>query len=572
MSDKQTVVPDPLAQGRKEAQELASPQEVDLVAVKLSDTGRVRPHNEDYVDYFVPPDPQQRARKGAIYLVADGMGGHQAGEVASRGAVELAIRGYYDDPSRDVGKSLVRAIQAANQQLHTQAQADHSKSGMGTTLVAAVVLGYKVYVANVGDSRAYLINSRSITQITEDHSWVEEQVRAGLLTHEQAKKHPQRNLVTRALGSKPAVDVDLFEGELSRGDTLLLCSDGLTGRVEDHEVAAIVRQHSPREAIRILVDTANERGGNDNITVLIVSTQTEAVTAPAPAVAPGKRAGALPSWLIPALVGGVALVAVLLGVLWATGILFRAEPTGTPSPLIAAATETVAVEAATEDTSSSPIPTEIEATAGTVGPTSTLAATSEGQPTSTPSGSGLLPGQASSTPTPTLPKPILSSPLASVALHGVIRFEWTYSRTLGRNQAFQVLIWKEGETEHRGAADSQQDPWQDINLDAVPKLISDGPGEYLWSVVVVDSRTDDPISLEATPRKFIYLGPTVQTTPTNTPSATLPPTKIPLPSTWTPTPSNTPTPSDTPTPSETPTPEPSDTNTAEPLDAPLLGG
>ncbi len=565
MSDKQTVVPDPLAQGRKEAQELASPQEVDLVAVKLSDTGRVRPHNEDYVDFFVPPDPQQRARKGAIYLVADGMGGHQAGEVASRGAVELAIRGYYDDPSRDVGKSLVRAIQAANQQLHAQAQADQSKSGMGTTLVAAVVLGRKVYVANVGDSRAYLINNKNITQITEDHSWVEEQVRAGLLTHEQAKKHPQRNLVTRALGSKPAVDVDLFEGEISKGDTLLLCSDGLTGRVDDREVAAIVRQHPPHEATRILVDTANERGGNDNITVLIVSTEAAAVVAPAPAAPPGRRAGALPSWFIPALVGGVALVAVLLGTLWATGILFKAKPDATPSPPVAAATETGAVEAATEDASLSPVATEADMTPGTAGATSTLAATSEVQPTSTPTSSGLLPGQPSPTPTPTLPKPILTSPLPSVALQGVHRFEWTYSRTLGPNQAFQVLIWKEGETDRRGAADSQTNPWQEINLDAVPKLNSDGPGEYLWSVVVVDSKTDKPISPEATPRKFIYLGPTVQTTPTFTPSATLPPTKIPLPPTWTPTPSN------TPTPSETPTPEPTDANTVEALDAPFLG-
>ncbi len=559
MSDKQTVVPDPLARERKDAHEPASPQEIDLVAVKLSDTGRVRPHNEDYVDFFVPPDPQQRALKGAIYLVADGMGGHQAGEVASRGAVDLVIRGYYDDPSRDVGKSLVRAIQAANHQLHAQAQADQSKSGMGTTLVAAVVLGRKVHVANVGDSRAYLINNRSISQITEDHSWVEEQVRAGLLTHEQAKRHPQRNLVTRALGSKPAVEVDLFEGEISKGDRLLLCSDGLTGRVEDHEVAAIVRQHPPREATRILVDMANERGGNDNITVLIVSTEKEAVTAPAPAVVPARRAGARPSWMIPALVGGVALVAVLLGTLWATGILFKSEPTETPLPSMTAATVTGTLEAATEDTSLSPLPTEEGTPAGTAGPTSTLAPTVEGQPTATPSGSGLLPTSASPTPTPTLPKPTLISPLPSVALQGVVRFEWSYSRTLGQNQAFQVLIWKEGEIDHQGAADSQTEKWQSIDLDAVPKLNSDGPGEYLWSVVVVDSRTDDPLSPEATPRKFVYLDPTSQATPTYTPSPTPPPTKAPLVSTWTPTPS------DTPTPSNTPTPEPTDTNTPEPI-------
>ena len=262
----------------------------------------MRPHNEDYVDFYVPPDPQQAARKGAIYLVADGMGGHQAGEVASRGAVETAIERYYADTSRDVGKSLVRAVQAANRQIHAQAQTDPSKSGMGTTLVAAVILGRKVYVANVGDSRAYLINRASMAQITEDHSWVEEQVRAGLLTPEQAKRHPQRNLVTRALGSKPSVDVDLFEGEVSTGDAILLCSDGLTGRVEDHEIAAIVRDHSPNEAARLLVAAANERGGSDNITVLIVSTEKDAgAIAPvlAPAVAAPPSAGPAPKLTTP---------------------------------------------------------------------------------------------------------------------------------------------------------------------------------------------------------------------------------------------------------------------------------
>ena len=195
MNSNQTVVPDPLAHERMDAQETAPSQEIDLVAVKLTDTGRVRPHNEDYVDFLVPPDPQQQAHKGAIYLVADGMGGHQAGEVASRGAVETTMQRYYADTSRDVGKSLVRAVQAANQHIRThRLRRDPSKSGMGTTLVAAVILGRKVYVANVGDSRAYLINKGSMTQITDDHSWVEEQARAGLLTPDQAKRHPQRNL------------------------------------------------------------------------------------------------------------------------------------------------------------------------------------------------------------------------------------------------------------------------------------------------------------------------------------------------------------------------------------------
>ena len=163
---------------------------LDLEIAKLSDTGQSRPHNEDYVGYFIPTDPQQLARKGAIYLVADGMGGHSAGEVASEAAVELAIGHYYSDPSDDVGTSLVNAFQEANRLIYEQAQADPSKSGMGTTLVAAVILGRKVYLANVGDSRAYLVNGRGITQISEDHSWVAEQMRAGLLTEKEARRHP----------------------------------------------------------------------------------------------------------------------------------------------------------------------------------------------------------------------------------------------------------------------------------------------------------------------------------------------------------------------------------------------
>ena len=538
MSNNQTVVPDPLAHERTDAQETAPPQEIDLVAVKLTDTGRVRPHNEDYVDFFAPPDPQQQARKGTIYLVADGMGGHQAGEVASRGAVETAIQSYYADTSRDVGKSLVRAVQAANQQIHAQAQTDPSKSGMGTTLVAAVTLGRKVYVANVGDSRAYLINKSSMTQITEDHSWVEEQVRAGLLTPEQAKRHPQRNLVTRALGSKPSVDVDLFEGKVSTGDMILLCSDGLTGRVEDYEIAAIVRDHPPHEAARLLVAAANERGGSDNITVLIVSTEKDAAVAPILAPAVAAQASARRSWLIPVLVGGVAVVAIALGILWATGVLFGGEPTPTAVPPVATAVETPTVEpSSTEDTGLSPLPTASSTPAATsTGPTATLAPTPMGQAESTATSSIPLPTVASPAPLPTLPSPSLTSPAPASEQQEFVTFEWTYAGTLGSEEAFQVLIWKEGASEHPGAATSWGEMRQTIDLDYVPQLMDGGAGQYLWSVVVVRKNTDKRLSDEAPPRSFTYLGPAAPSTSTPTPTNTGIATKIPPTSTDTPEP------------------------------------
>ena len=545
MSDNQTVVPDPMARGRMDSQETVPAQDIDLVAVKLTDTGRVRPHNEDYVDFYRPTDPQERARKGAVYLVADGMGGHQAGEVASQGAVELAIQRYYADPSPDVGKSLVRAVQAANQQIHAQAQADPSKAGMGTTLVAAVVLGRRVYVANVGDSRAYLINKTKMTQITEDHSWVEEQVRAGLLTREQAKRHPQRNLVTRALGSKPAVEVDLFQGEISQGDALLLCSDGLTGRVEDREIAAIIRDHPPQEAAQLLVAAANERGGSDNITVLIVSTETGA--APPAATMPlatGERAPTHRSRLIPALVGGVAVVALVLGLLWATGTIFGGKATETAVPTDSTPVDTTTPEPSPSgDMGVSPLQTgTVTPTLDTTGPTATLAPTSTGEPEPTATSSSILPTVASPEPVATLPIPLLDSPAADVELQGFVTFEWTYTRSLGQDLAYQVLIWKEGASEHLGAAQSWSETHQAINLDLVPQLMNGGPGQYLWSVVVVQRGTDERVSPEATPRSFTYPGPLGPSVPTATPSNTTLPTKIPLPATWTPSPSNTPTP------------------------------
>ena len=542
MSNNQTVVPDPMAGGRMDSQETVPAQGIDLVAVKLTDTGRVRSHNEDYVDFYEPTDPQERARKGALYLVADGMGGHQAGEVASRGAVELAIQQYYADPSRDVGKSLVRAVQAANQQIHVQAQADPSKAGMGTTLVAAVVLGRRVYVANVGDSRAYLINKTKMTQITEDHSWVEEQVRAGLLTHEQASRHPQRNLVTRALGSKPVVEVDLFEGEISQGDVLLLCSDGLTGRVEDREIAAIIRDHPPQEAAQLLVAAANERGGSDNITVLIVSTETDA--APPAATLPlaaGQPAPTHRSRLVPVLVGGVAVVALVLGLLWATGTIFGGKATETAVPTASTPLDATTPEPSPSgDMGVSPVQTGTAApTLDTTGPTATLAPTLTAQPEPTATSSSILPTVASPEPIATLPAPVLDSPAADAELQGFVTFEWTHTGSLGQDLAYQVLIWKEGASDHPGAAQSWSDTHQAINLDLVPQLMNGGPGQYLWSVVVVRRGTDERVSPEATPRRFTYPEPLEPSTPTATPSNTTLPTKIPLPATWTPAPSPT---------------------------------
>jgi serine/threonine protein phosphatase PrpC len=529
MTERQTGGTDSSGQNSGSFQQPAPPQVPELVAAKLTDVGRARPHNEDYVEFYVPTDPQQLARKGALYLVADGMGGHQAGEVASRGAVELVIAHYYSDPSPDIGLSLVRAFRAANQEIHAQAQADPSKSGMGTTLVVAVILGRKVYVANVGDSRAYLISSLGITQITEDHSWVEEQVRAGLLTHEQARRHPQRNLVTRALGSKPAVEVDLFEGEISVGDTLLLCTDGLTGRVADHELAAAVQESPPDQAAQLLVDLANERGGNDNITLLIVGARDKPPTVPVAAVTEpeAKR------WVLPVLIGVAAIAALILGILAGMRLLSGPGETATPTATDAAipplpTTPTgsaLPTEEVVPTLTETPLPTP---TATAEGPTATLAPTSTDTPQSRLAGT---PEQTPGTPTqtasplpqptekprqptdtprpppalPTLPTievspfptpqtvyfaPSLSEPAPGEILSGQVTFSWMWDHEpLPEGVAFDLRIWSEDEqhTAARGVQEPSQETGADVDLQYVAAIQDFGPGEYFWSVVVVMS-------------------------------------------------------------------------------------
>lgn len=248
----------------------AEPRALSLEVGLSTDTGPSRDLNEDYIDFFAPSDEAQQRLKGSIFVVADGMGGYLAGEVASREAAKWVIDEYYADPSPDPGESLGRAMSAANRVVYEHASSDQGKSGMGTTLVAAVIIGSDVYIANVGDSRAYGINRESITQITRDHSWVAEQIDVGILTQEQARRHPQRNVITRALGRRQTVEADLFEGKLLAGDMLLLCTDGVCGPLTDDQMAQAARSLPPPRAAEQLVSQAGAEGGTDNASALVV--------------------------------------------------------------------------------------------------------------------------------------------------------------------------------------------------------------------------------------------------------------------------------------------------------------
>ncbi|MGA0123186.1 MAG: Stp1/IreP family PP2C-type Ser/Thr phosphatase, partial [Gaiellales bacterium] len=223
-------------------------------AVACTDVGRLRQSNEDAL---ILSDP--------VFAVADGMGGARAGEVASAMAV-AALHGLDGGPD-----DLVIALEGANARIHRAAREDASLAGMGTTLTAAVVHGDEVAIAHVGDSRAYLWRDGVLRQVTDDHSLVAELIRRGALTPAEAERHPQRSVITRALGAEAGVEVDLVRLAPQAGDLLLLCSDGLTGMIGDGEIGRILGAGEPlQQAARVLVQAANGAGGEDNVTVVLV--------------------------------------------------------------------------------------------------------------------------------------------------------------------------------------------------------------------------------------------------------------------------------------------------------------
>jgi protein phosphatase len=227
-----------------------------------TDVGKTRDHNED--NYGVG-EGEQVERLGELFVVCDGMGGHATGEIASRIGVETILSIYYGDETEDRPTALAEAFEQANARIYATGHGN-----MGTTGVAALLHHDALHIANVGDSRAYLVRDDSIRQVSRDHSFVNDQVAAGLITAEQARSSPHRNVITRALGYQPDVTVDLFRLPLQVGDTILLCSDGLHGLVSDSEIAAIAMSTSPPdEAVSRLVDLANQGGGTDNITVVL---------------------------------------------------------------------------------------------------------------------------------------------------------------------------------------------------------------------------------------------------------------------------------------------------------------
>ncbi|MEG1715301.1 MAG: Stp1/IreP family PP2C-type Ser/Thr phosphatase [Lachnospiraceae bacterium] len=232
----------------------------------MTDVGKKREVNQDYV--YTTEEPVGNLPN--LFVVADGMGGHQAGDFASKFTVDVLLKEIKNTEDKNPEDIIKNAIQIANTKLIEAAEQDVHLQGMGTTIVVATVIEHMLYYANVGDSRLYLIN-QEIEQLTKDHSLVEEMVRLGGIKPEEAKNHPDKNIITRAIGAKADVEVDFFERRLSRKDKIVMCSDGLSNLVDDDEIFQIIQSSRDIvEAVEHLIKAANDNGGNDNIGVVMV--------------------------------------------------------------------------------------------------------------------------------------------------------------------------------------------------------------------------------------------------------------------------------------------------------------
>lgn len=238
-----------------------------LKSYAMTDVGQKREINQD----FVFTSEQAVGNLPNLFAVADGMGGHKAGDFASRFTMETVVNTVKNSEHKNPVKILKEAVDIANEKLIEAAGESEDRNGMGTTFVAGTVIGHYLYTANVGDSRLYIVNEEGIHQVTKDHSLVEEMVRIGEINKEDARNHPDKNIITRAIGASRDILVDFFNTRLQEGDLILLCSDGLTNMVEDREINRIVRETKGLEGkVRDLIVQANKNGGKDNIAVIII--------------------------------------------------------------------------------------------------------------------------------------------------------------------------------------------------------------------------------------------------------------------------------------------------------------
>lgn len=360
-----------------------------------TDRGREREGNEDYVyphsgsdTLDLEPSPQHVAQKGQLLIVADGVGGAKAGSQASRWATRVTVEQFYDLQNPDLSRDLRAAVAHANASLHQYLQSTDTTQA-GSTMVAAVIHQNLLYVANVGDSRAYLIRNGEISQLTIDHTLTQRKLDQKLIRPEQAEMDPDRSVLTRSLGAGPKVQVDVFPPlQLAEGDTVLLCSDGLTDMLKDPEIAQIASGRSPKRAARQLISAANKRGGYDNISIVVARVGSGKSAVGAGLLADIARMSGAQKTILGVLGALAVLVFCSLMVLWGWTRYDSGQATPTPtgadaSPAIEATTEP-ATEPIVIPTESQPSATPPTDATSTPMPTPTPTDTPRPAPTSTP--------------------------------------------------------------------------------------------------------------------------------------------------------------------------------------------
>ena len=288
----------------------------------LTDQGRVREHNEDFIDCREPVSQEDRDKNGWLYILADGVGGADAGEVASQYATERTIHHYFaNDQDIRWGRRLHEAMQTANTDLRQLSMKGDAGKRMATTMVATVFHDNNVTIANVGDSRGYLWREGQLRQVTRDQSLVARLVEEGAITEEEALNHPRKNVILHSLGSEKSPEIDRYELDLIPGDQLILCSDGLTRHVTDEEISNAVDSLNPELATEHLIELANDRGGEDNISVAVLQIGEQPIdlkadSAPKSLSSDGQLERIVQSqayfWIYPAVLAVVQIVLIVL--------------------------------------------------------------------------------------------------------------------------------------------------------------------------------------------------------------------------------------------------------------------
>lgn len=243
-----------------------------IIASGLTDIGMKRKSNQDSI--FLD-------KKKHLYVVCDGMGGHSGGDIASQMAVEVFPQTFYQNSEKDLPTRLKQSVKITNDKLVERSMQDEKLKGMGTTIVSLYFNQSEIYITNVGDSRAYLVNNQQLFQLTRDHSLVQEKINLGIYNREQAKKDLQKNVLVRTVGYDSNIETDVFIYKVSKNDLFLICSDGLHSKATDHDIITVINKFIPDvskatqkqldDAVKELIDLANSNGGNDNISVILVA-------------------------------------------------------------------------------------------------------------------------------------------------------------------------------------------------------------------------------------------------------------------------------------------------------------